>query len=186
MPPHPNIEEQEKPQQEEITMAPPLIACVTQIVAGRTQAVALYHQGRHCSLQQVPNDGYEEDVKSHIAALRQVAESKLPAAALPDIWTGPGTDILHRVNSITTDTCSTMIAFWRLLNEDPLTAHIFTVPCDSHGLQLLVKDVVTSEPMKGLISKAQSIVSKFRSSPNVELSRSFHEYPMLTSPLLVT
>ncbi|KAG6111438.1 hypothetical protein E4U14_002477 [Claviceps sp. LM454 group G7] len=51
------------------------------------------------------------------------------------------------------------------MNRDPLTAHIFTIPCDSHGLQLLVKDIVSSEPIKSLISKAQLVVNKLRSSP---------------------
>ncbi|KAG6145167.1 hypothetical protein E4U38_000718 [Claviceps purpurea] len=36
------------------------------------------------TLQQV-YDGYEEVVESHIAALRQVADTKLPAVALPDL-----------------------------------------------------------------------------------------------------
>ena len=69
-----------------------------------------------------------------------------------------------RVNSIITDTCSTMRAVWRLFNQDPKTQHIFTIPCESHGLQLLVKDVLEHEPFFNIITNAQKIATHFKKS----------------------
>lgn len=51
-----------------------------------------------------------------------------------------------RINSMATDTCNTMRAVWRTLAADNRTQHVFFVPCDSHGLQLLIKDISEVEP----------------------------------------
>lgn len=48
---------------------------------------------------------------------------------------------LLRWNSICTDTCSTMRSMHQLLEKEVATKHVFTVLCDSHGLQLFVKDI---------------------------------------------
>jgi hypothetical protein len=42
-----------------------------------------------------------------------------------------------------------------------LLKHSFFVPCDSHGLQLLIKDILESQPFCDVITKAQTIVSSF-------------------------
>jgi len=57
-----------------------------------------------------------------------------------------------------------MRAVWRLFNHDPKTQHIFTIPCKSHGLQLLVKDLLEHEPFFDIISKAQKIAAHFKKS----------------------
>ncbi len=54
------------------------------------------------------------------------------------IWTG---DDLSRVNSITTDTCNIMRSMHQYLERQ--MPHVFFLLCDSHGLQLLTKDVVS-------------------------------------------
>ncbi|KAL1978227.1 hypothetical protein VTN31DRAFT_1086 [Thermomyces dupontii] len=36
-----------------------------------------------------------------------------------------------RINSMTTDTCSTMKAVWRIMEEKPMFQHTFFIPCDS-------------------------------------------------------
>lgn len=51
-------------------------------------------------------------------------------------------DDLLRWNSICTDTCSTMRSMHNLLERNASTKHVFSVLCDSHGLQLLVKDIL--------------------------------------------
>lgn len=48
---------------------------------------------------------------------------------------------LSRWNSICTDTCSTMRSLHSLIQKAVETSHVFTVLCDSHGLQLLLKDI---------------------------------------------
>lgn len=56
--------------------------------------------------------------------------------------TKPYTDgKLFRIGSMTTDTCSTMRLFWQLAEKTSELAHVIFVPCDSHGLQLLIKDL---------------------------------------------
>jgi len=93
----------------------------------------------------------ENATSVHLWATKQIEELVGPAGC----W---------RVNSIITDTCSTMRAVWRLFNHDPKTQHIFTIPCESHGLKLLVKDVLEHEPFFDIISKAQKIATHFKKS----------------------
>jgi hypothetical protein len=55
---------------------------------------------------------------------------------------------------------------WAVFNQDPNTKHIFTVPCDSHGLQLLIKDILEQiEWFKTIFNTTQRISTKFRTSP---------------------
>jgi len=35
-----------------------------------------------------------------------------------------------------------MRSAWKEAAKDPRLAYVFFVPCDSHGLQLLVKDII--------------------------------------------
>ncbi|KAN0067832.1 hypothetical protein V8E54_014079 [Elaphomyces granulatus] len=50
---------------------------------------------------------------------------------------------LPRINSLTTDTCSTMRSLWELLRTYDRFKYALFVPCDSHGLQLLIKDIIS-------------------------------------------
>jgi hypothetical protein len=61
---------------------------------------------------------------------------------------------LQRVNSIATDTCQIMQKMWKELSSCPELQHCFTIPCDSHGLQLLVKDLLDLEPFKSILHGA--------------------------------
>ena len=47
-----------------------------------------------------------------------------------------------RINSIATDTCATQKKAARILASRQEYQKIFFVPCDSHGLQLLIKNIV--------------------------------------------
>jgi hypothetical protein len=53
---------------------------------------------------------------------------------------------LKRLGALSTDTCSTQQASWAKLKSDPDLAHVFGIGCDSHGIQLIIKDIV--EPGK--------------------------------------
>jgi hypothetical protein len=64
-----------------------------------------------------------------------------------------------RANSLATDTCNTMRA---VLQHDPDTQHLLFVPCDSHGLQLLIKDILETFPYNRILEKAADVVSFFR------------------------
>jgi hypothetical protein len=55
---------------------------------------------------------------------------------------------LSRWNSICTDTCSTMRSMHGILERNINTSHVFSVLCDSHGLQLFVKDVLSHQGVK--------------------------------------
>jgi hypothetical protein len=43
-----------------------------------------------------------------------------------------------RINYISTDTCDTILKTGRLLQALPSFQHVFMIPCDPHGLQLLI------------------------------------------------
>ena len=76
----------------------------------------------------------------------------------------------ERVNSIVTDTCSSMLKSWEILATFPELKHCFFVPCDSHGLQLLMGDLLKIPSFKALLAQAQTIVVAFRKSP-LQLAR---------------
>jgi hypothetical protein len=73
---------------------------------------------------------------------------------------------LSQLNSWATDTCNTMRSAWKKAAKDPRLAHVFFVPCDSHGLQLLVKDIIQEVVyFEHTVHEAQSIVTAFQASP---------------------
>ena len=51
---------------------------------------------------------------------------------------------LGKIHSVTTDTCSLERATLDRLSQDPRLSHIFYVPCNSHNLQLLIKDLLSA------------------------------------------
>lgn len=79
-----------------------------------------------------------------------------------NLWTNGD---LSRVNSITTDTCSTMRSMHEMLRRIPGLQHVFFTLCDSHGLQLLIKDILQLPWFKELMKKISKLVSAFRKSP---------------------
>jgi len=67
---------------------------------------------------------------------------------------------LGRLISLATDTCSTNQNVWTQLSNTPEMKHVIMVPCDSHGLQLLIKDLLTSIPsINAIWHKASTIVN---------------------------
>ncbi len=44
-----------------------------------------------------------------------------------------------------------MRALWKSLKKDPRLEHIFCAPCDSHGIQLLIKDILSIKWYAGVI-----------------------------------
>lgn len=73
---------------------------------------------------------------------------------------------LTRVNCCATDTCKAMMAMWELIRAKPGLQHIFVVPCDSHGIQLLIQDLINSIPQfKKVHEEAQTIAKAFKNAP---------------------
>lgn len=67
-----------------------------------------------------------------------------------------------RINAIATDTCAVMRSFWRKAAKDPRMRHAFYIPCDSHGLQLLVKDILKLSEFKDVHKHCKAIAKGFR------------------------
>jgi len=83
-----------------------------------------------------------------------------------------------RMSSLSTDTCATMQKTWTGLEEHLLLKYTFFIPCDSYSLQLLIKDILKSEPFCDIIAKAQMIVSTFhRASKQYAILRSKQDKP---------
>ena len=61
---------------------------------------------------------------------------------------------LWHVNSLTTDTCNLIRALWKILKKDCRLKHIFCAPCDSHRIQLLIKDILSIPWYAGVICQA--------------------------------
>ena len=77
---------------------------------------------------------------------------------------------LQRINSIATDTCPTMLSAWGCLRACPELRHVFCIPCDSHGIQLLIKDLLSFGCVTDIIAQAQMVAKTFKNSP-LQLSR---------------
>ena len=72
---------------------------------------------------------------------------------------------LSRVNSLATDTCATMRKIWRVLGHQESLRRVFFVPCDSHGLQLLIKDILGLPWCHSVHQRASSVTTAFRRAP---------------------
>src|SRR5579859_4274436 len=58
-----------------------------------------------------------------------------------------------------------MLKTYEILHGFPDLKHIFCIPCDSHGVQLIVKDILTCIPQfKELLEKAQTIAKAFKNA----------------------
>ena len=66
-----------------------------------------------------------------------------------------------RINSIATDTCSIMFSMWEELESYDDFKHCLFIPCDSHGLQLLIKDVLQLPAFSNIVNQAQILVKAF-------------------------
>lgn len=64
-------------------------------------------------------------------------------------------------NSMATDTCAVMRAMHFLMGQDLRFAHIFFVLCNSHRIQLLIKQILELPHYEKLVKKAQTIVAGF-------------------------
>ncbi len=69
---------------------------------------------------------------------------------------------LGQIHIVTTDTCSLERATLDCLSQDPRLSHIFYDLCDSHGLQLLIKDLLSAPKIKITFYKGLAIVNFFR------------------------
>jgi hypothetical protein len=72
---------------------------------------------------------------------------------------------LSKWASTTTDTCSTMIAFSAEFEQNPKTKHVIPIPCDSHGLQLLIQDILLRPGIKPYWDEATGLVAVFKKAP---------------------
>jgi len=59
------------------------------------------------------------------------------------------------MNTFAIDTCSTMKALWSELEAFDQMKHVFFVPCDSHGLQLLLGDILKLSWFAKILEGAQ-------------------------------
>ena len=71
---------------------------------------------------------------------------------------------LLRINSIITDTCKLMFAMWLEMQKLVDFKYTLFIPCDYHGIQLLVKDLLKISTFKNIMDKAQTVVKSFRCS----------------------
>jgi len=71
---------------------------------------------------------------------------------------------IARINSIITDTCKLMFKMWLEIQKLDEFKHVLFIPCDSHGLQLLIGDLLKIPVFKEGLNKAQTVVKSFRRS----------------------
>lgn len=66
---------------------------------------------------------------------------------------------LKKINSIAINTCNLQRAVWDILSHNPTFQHIFFISCDSHGLQLLIKDLFELSSIVELFRKVFKIIN---------------------------
>jgi len=93
----------------------------------------------------------------------------LLACLLPEFENMTNGD-LNRISSFSVDTCNASRAIFKLTQLEPRLKHLFIVLCDSHGLNLLVGDILQLPRWKPAIKKAANILTCFRTS-NKQLAR---------------
>jgi hypothetical protein len=71
---------------------------------------------------------------------------------------------LSKVASWTTDTCATMRSMWKKFEQILALKHVFTAPCDSHGLQLVIKDLLKRPTIELVFKDALQIVNGIRNA----------------------
>ena len=76
-----------------------------------------------------------------------------------------GTRPWTQLNSLVTDTCPTQQNTGFQISQNPDLRHLFIIGCDSHGMQLLIKDVIEKPQFKVVFTQAQDIVRAFSQSP---------------------
>ena len=69
---------------------------------------------------------------------------------------------LGQIHSVTIDTCSLEQATWDRSSQDLCLSHIFHVPYDFHGLQLLIKGLLSAPQIKTAFYKGLVIVNFFQ------------------------
>ena len=72
---------------------------------------------------------------------------------------------LTRINSVATHTSKTMLNMREQLQYFDDLKHCLFIPCDSHGIQLLIKDLLQIPRFQKIIEQAQTIVNAFREAP---------------------
>lgn len=107
-------------------------------------------------------------ISQDIGAKRLTAENS--ATMLHQLMGEISNGKYSRINSLSTDTCDTMLKTHWNLQQYPELKHVFFIPCDSHGLQLLVKDVLSLRAFKTILDNAQKIAKAFKKSP-LQLAR---------------
>ncbi len=70
-----------------------------------------------------------------------------------------------RMSCFATDTCATMRALWSELEAFDQLKHVFFVPCDSHGFQLLLGDILKLPWFIEVLEGAQWIARSFLAAP---------------------
>lgn len=76
----------------------------------------------------------------------------------------PGQPNLKRSNSFSSDTCNTNRSLHGMISNDPDLNHCFTILCDSHGLQLLIKDILEKTMYSATHKQAAKLIADFSSS----------------------
>ena len=66
------------------------------------------------------------------------------------------------INSVTTDTCNIITNMWEELKRYEEFKHCLFIPCDSHGIQLLIKDLLKIPAFSNIIDQAQNLAKSFR------------------------
>lgn len=89
------------------------------------------------------------------------------------------------INSVATDTCRTMRSLWEELHQYERFKYTFFIPCDSHGLQLLIKDIISLHPFDKTMKDVNSILTHFcGANKQLALLATISKRPMARSMLL--
>jgi len=79
-------------------------------------------------------------------------------------------DNTKKINGMVTDTNTIMRKFHKEMAARPEFSHVLYTLCDSHGFQLLIKDIATIAPWNATFASVAKVVNFFKNS-KLQLAR---------------
>jgi hypothetical protein len=85
-----------------------------------------------------------------------------------------------------------MQSFWKEIQLRPGFENILLLRCDSYGLQLLIRDILSVESIKKVFTKATKIINHFNTAPlrlailqDIQMTQYQKEYALLGSVIML-
>jgi hypothetical protein len=116
-------------------------------------------RGWLCAVQNPTQPGPSRGLYFHNAIIGSITNTAEYQAARVIDTIRSITGNLKKINLISGNTCSQIQKIFRVIEADSLLQYSFMIPCDAHGLQLLLGDILDFPPYYNIIKAVNAIVN---------------------------